>query len=89
MPDTRWYLFGNQIGKLMSVKKFEAMVDEMIHKAPLAPQQYEMAKKIAALLKMVYSEVMSIPRATPRKTVFARIAGKNLGKRIRPRTSRF
>lgn len=73
----------------MSMKKFEAQVDYMIHKAEF--RQLPLAKSVGDLLKITYSELMGLGKTVPEKGNFfvSRIAKKNVGKRIRPTKSRF
>ena len=68
----------------MSIRKFESMVDKMVQSSPT--QNYPMANRIGELFKVIYSQLMSKPATSG---FYSKLARKNLGKRVRPRGSRF
>jgi hypothetical protein len=72
----------------MSAKKYEKMVDDMVHKSPMP--MWDMMKRVGALFKITHSEIVAVKEVlNKQKMFFSRIGRKNLGKRVRPRNSRF
>lgn len=73
----------------MSQKKFDSLVEDMVHKAEL--RQWELAKRVGNLFKVIYSEISAIKKTVPVQNpkVFIRLAKKNLGKRVKSSKSRF
>jgi hypothetical protein len=74
-------------GKPMSAKKFEAMVADMIHKAPMV--YYDSFSRVGRLLNIAYSDLMSIREDIAAKKQFVSKIRKNGIKRIKSVKSRF